>query len=155
MRSALCSNKQWRANPMADGMYEVIALIPETSDFSLEVALKHFGSLKSGSTRLRAEAAVGPGKRKPSGFRVYYGDWAIVAWLEADKSVLEDSRELANRDNLPAPTEVVSTCSRRLSVWSDEDPGFDHTDEFNSFTDELRARFGVLIYDNVNGEWWT
>jgi hypothetical protein len=140
---------------MADGMYEVLALLPGRSDFSLDAAVAHFGKVEFGKVKLRAELATTEGKQEPSGFRVFYGDWAVVAWLESGKGVLSESREFAEEEDLPAPVEVIAGCSRWLSVWSDEDEGGNYTDEFNEFTDVLRERFGAFIFDPVNGGWWT
>ncbi len=137
-------------------MYEVLALVPEGSDFTLEAAAAHFGKLRFGKTRLRAELAVPKGKRKPSGFRVYYGDWSVVAWLESGGEVLTESREFAamRKKGRPAPAEVIAGCSRRLWVWSDEDFEFEHTDQWIEYVDALRDRFGVFVFDCVNGKWW-
>ena len=143
---------------MADGMYEVLALLPESSDFTLDAAVAHFGRHRFGNrgrTLLRAELAVPPGKRKPAGFRVFFGEWAVVAWLESGRGVRSESKEFAADDDLPAPPEVIAGCSRRLSVWSDPDDGFLYSDEFTEVTKQLRVRFGALILDCVNGCWWT
>ena len=150
---------------MADGMYEVLALIPETSDFTLERAADYFAALTFNKFRsgkfvfknqsVRVELATSEGKVAPSGFRVYYGDWAVVAWLESGAGVLGESQEFAQEDDLPASAEVIAGWSRRLSVWSDEDLEFDWTDQFNEYTDQLRERFGVSIHDCVNGCWWS
>ena len=149
---------------MPDGKYCVLALLPEAGDFTLERAVAHFAGLtfskfRSGkfvveNVHLRAELTEPTRARKVSGFRVFYGDWSVVAWLDTGKGVLCDSQNLAEDDDLPGPAEVIAGCSRRLSVWSDEDLEFDWTDEFNDYTDELRERFGVFIYDDVNGCWW-
>lgn len=140
---------------MADGVYEVLALLPETSDFTLAAAVAHFGKIRHGKGTLRTELATPQGEREPSGFRVFYDDWAVVAWLEFGKGVLSESREFAEDNDLPAPAEQVATCSRRLSVWSDEDEAGDHSDDITDYTDELRERFGAFILDPVNGGWWT
>src|SRR5262245_61899461 len=113
-------------------MYSVLALIPEASDFTLERAVAHFagltfskygfGKLVHKKHPLRAELAKVKRARKPSGFRVYYDNWAVVAWLEADRTVRVESREMAEEEGLPASAEVIAGCTRRLSVWSDEDP---------------------------------
>jgi hypothetical protein len=148
---------------VADGMYEVLALIPETSDFSLDEAVVYFAGLTFIRIRntskiikhpLRVELAKGPHGSEPSGFRVHYGDWAIVAWLETDECVQEESEEMAEGKDLPAPHEIIASCTRRLSVWSDEDLEFDWTDQFNEYIDQFRKRFGVFIRDNVQGIWW-
>jgi hypothetical protein len=146
-------------------MYEVLALIPESSDFTLERAVAHFKKLTFSryrcgkclfkKARVRAELATPKRKRKPSGFRVVYGDWGIDAWLDSGKDVLAESRDLAEEDDLPAQAEVIAACSQRLSVWSDEDPNLDYSDDITAYTDELRERFGMFIYDPVNGCWWT
>lgn len=150
---------------MADGMYEVLALIPEGSDFTLDRAVAHFAGRTFSKFRsgqfvyrkhpLRAELATSEQKTTPSGFRVHYGDWGIVAWLETGPTVRGESEEMADSDDLPAPATVIAGCTQRLSVWSDEDPTFDWSDEFTEFTCELRERFGMFIYDCVNGCWWT
>jgi hypothetical protein len=140
---------------MAHGMYEVLALLPETSDFTLEEAVAFFRTRRYGESTLRAELAISERTQLPSGFRVWYGDWAVVAWLETGRGVLGESEEMSWGDNLPAPVEEIASCSRRLSVWSDEDPGCHHTNEFLFYTDDLRERFGAFIKDCVNGCWWT
>ena len=150
---------------MPDGMYSVLALIPEASDFTLARAVAHFAGLTFSKFRsgkwlyrrhpLRAELARREGQKEPSGFRVFYGDWAVVAWLETDATVRGESAEMAELDDLPAPAEIIAGCTRRLSVWSDEDPGLDWTDDIMEYTDQLRQRFGMFIRDNVKGCWWT
>jgi hypothetical protein len=150
------------------GKYEVLALIPATSDFSLERAVAHFSGLLYSKLikfryrqpiferePVRAELAKAKRARKFSGFRVYYGDWSIISWLEADRNTRIESQDMAEADDLPAPAEVIAGCSRRLSVWSDSDPEFKWTDVFSEFTCQLRHRFGAFIRDPVNGCWWT
>jgi hypothetical protein len=149
---------------MSHGMYEVMALIPESSDFTLERAGAHFASLNFSQYRsgrfvarnelVGAELATAEGEPTPTGFRVFFGRWAVVAWLDCGENVLADNRDLAEEDDLPASPGVIAGCSRRLWVWSDEDPYSDFTDLFNYFTDELRQRFGVFVSDAVNGDWW-
>jgi hypothetical protein len=147
-------------------MYEVAALLPASSDFTLERAVRHYASqtfsqYKCGrflckNEPVRAELATAPGEQEPSGFRVFYGDWAVVAWLDQGEDVLADSRDHAGDSDLPAPADVIAGCSRRLWVCSDVDePDFDNSDLFTEFTDELRGRFGAFILDYVNGGWWT
>src|SRR5262245_51862086 len=111
---------------MPDGMYSVLALLPESSDFTLEAAVEHFGKRRWGKDKGRAELAVPKGKRKPAGFRVFYGSWAVVAWLESGKGVLSESQDIAEEDDLPAPAAEIAACSRRLSVWSDKDPDLEY-----------------------------
>jgi hypothetical protein len=151
---------------MSHGMYEVAALLPASSDFTLDCALQHYATLTFSQCKggqfiynnepVRAELATAADRQEPCGFRVFYGDWAVVAWLDEGEGVLADSQDLTEDSDLPAPTEVIATCSRRLWVWSDVDePAFDHSDLFTEFMDELRERFGALILDCVNGGWWT
>jgi hypothetical protein len=140
---------------MAYNMYEVIALIPATGDFSLEKAVAHFGSLSFRKVRIRSELAKAEDDTSFTGFRLWYGDWSIVAGLDDAQGVLEDSQDLVHEEPLPAPPEIIASCAKRLCVWSDEDPDGNHSDEITHFTDELRNRFGMFIYDNVNGGWWT
>jgi hypothetical protein len=140
---------------MCDSMYHVIALIPPGSDFSLKKAVSYFGSTFSGKTPVRSELAKAVGEGSFTGFRTWYGDWSIVAWLDEAPGVLADSQELVNEEPLPAPPEVIGSCSRRLSIWSDEDEDGDYSDEMTAFTDELLKRFGLLIYDPGSGGWWT
>jgi hypothetical protein len=133
-------------------MYEVIALIPESSDFSLDAAVTYFCKLRKG--QLPAELVTAKGKRKPTGFRVSFGGWCVFAWLESGEEVLAESQEFAKtRKGRPAKAAEIATCSRRLSVCSDEDAEAEHTDEWIDYVDFLRERFGVYVFDNVNGEW--
>ena len=140
---------------MPDGMYSVLALIPESSNFSLDAAVAHFHDMPYPRFKLRAELVTGPGSGEPSGFRVFYEHWSIVAWLETDPDVLSESREMAGETDLPAPAEVIARCSRRLSVWSDEDPDLEFAHHFEEFITELRERFGAFIKDYVAGGWRT
>lgn len=141
---------------MSEGMYSALALIPESSDFSLEAALSHFASVSYPKFTLRTELAAAPGAQLPGGFRVIYPvnpDWSIVSWLETGPDVLAESVEMAQEAHLPAPAEVIAACSRRLSVWSDEDPDQDWAHLFEEYLEELRGRFGVYVKDNVLGGW--
>jgi hypothetical protein len=135
---------------MPDGMYSVSALIPQGTDFSVAKAIEHFRSLG-----LRSEPAEP--ERVEEGFRVFFDDWAIVAWYSQGEKVLRDSRELAESDYkpFPVPPEVIASCDRDLALWSDEDWDAHHTDEWIDFVDELiRAFPGVVVFDYVMGEWW-
>ena len=49
---------------------------------------------------------------------------------------------------------MIAACSRRLTVWSDEDFEGEHTDQFIDYIDFLRERFGAFVFDDVNGRWW-
>jgi len=135
-------------------MYQVLALIPPASDFSLDKATEYFRSLRFRDNCVRVESAQAEAQEIPTGFRVWYEDWSIVAWIDDAPGVLVDSQHMVDRGPLSGRPEVVASCARRLSVWSDEDPDFDHSDEMTHFTDRLRERFGMFIYDPVNGEWW-
>jgi hypothetical protein len=138
---------------MPDGMYSVLALLPPSSDFTLEAAVAHFGNVDP-KFKQRAELAKSPAGQV-TGFRVFYQEWAIVAWLETDPTVLAESREMADGDDLPAPAEVIASCDRRLSIWSDEDPDFELAHLFEEFITALRERFGAFIKDYVMGGWRT
>jgi hypothetical protein len=82
-------------------MYEVVALLPAASDFTLERAIRHYASRSFSQYRcgrfiyqnepVRAELATSPGEQERSGFRVFYGEWSVVAWLDARQCVLADS----------------------------------------------------------------
>jgi hypothetical protein len=140
---------------MAYGMYDFLALLPEASDFTLDAAVAHFRTVRYRGGTLRAELAVSERRKEPAGFRVWYGDWAVVAWLEAGKVVLGESEEMSWLDDLPAPAGVIAACSRRLSVWSDGDPGRRYCDVILEYAGELRTRFGAIIRDCSQGIWWT
>jgi hypothetical protein len=139
---------------MPGGRYSVWALLPETSDFTVDAAMAHFRKLRWGKVALRAEPAPPRGHRKFPGFRVLFGDWAVSAWLESGESVLASSGDIAERDDLPAPADAIAGCARRLAVISDKDPKLDYGDQIGLVTDELRERFGAFIYDHVQDEWW-
>jgi hypothetical protein len=113
-------------------------------------AIEHFRS-----RGLRCEPAEP--ERVENGFRVFFGDWAIVAWYTQGEEVLQNSQELADSDfkPFPVPAEVIASCDRELTLWSDEDWDADHTSEWMGFVDELiRAFPGVVVFDDVMGEWW-
>jgi hypothetical protein len=131
-------------------MYSVSALIPRVTDFTVEKAIDHFRS-----QGLRCEPAEP--ERVNEGLRVFFGDWAIVAWYSQGEQVSRDSRELAESKfkPFPAPAEMIATCDRELTLWSDEDWDAHHTNEWIHFVDELiRAFSGVIVFDYVMGEWW-
>jgi hypothetical protein len=140
---------------MPDGMYNVLALLPESSDFTIPAAVAHFDQRRQGRTLLRAEPAVADAASRPTGFRVFFGGWAVVGWLDDGPSVRTDSEDLATEAGLPGPAEVIAGCSRCLSIWSDADPTGDHSDDMTALGDQLRERFGAFVYDPVNGGWWT
>jgi hypothetical protein len=151
---------------MANGMYEVAALLPASSDFTLVRAVEYFAARtfarigSDGRVRhvepLRAEFATLEGCREPSGFRVWYGAWAVVAWVEEGECALSNSRDLLDDRDLPAPADVIAGCSRWLWVCSDVcEPDFDNSDWITEYTNGLRERFGAFVLDHVNGGWWT
>jgi hypothetical protein len=139
---------------MPGGRYSVWALLPETSDFTVEAAIAHFGKLRFGKEKIQAEPASPRGKRKFPGFRVLFGDWAVSVWLESGDSVLVDSADIAEGDDLPASAEVIASCARRLAVISDKDSKLIYADHIGLVMDELRERFGAFNYDHVQDEWW-
>jgi hypothetical protein len=140
---------------MSYGMYEVVALIPSSSTFSVAAAVAWYASLTEGKVQLRSEPANAKSDEPLEGFRVWYGDWAIVAWLDESSGVADDSADLANETPLPADARVIAGCTKRLDVISDEDPHREHSDEITHFTDELREHFGLFLFDPVNGGWWS
>jgi hypothetical protein len=151
---------------VANGYYELIGLVPASSDFTLERAVLHYSGLtftqylrgRPVFVREPVRAGLLSGGTAPfsTGFRVWYGPWAVSAWLDAGPDVAEDNRYLSEEPDLPAPPEVIAACPCRLSISSDVDaPDFDNSDRFTEYTDQLRQRFGVFLMDNVNGGWWT
>jgi hypothetical protein len=82
---------------MAGGSYEVLALIPETSDFSLTRAVQHFAMLRFGQIPLKSEPVHVEGNEEVTGFRVDYGDWSVAAWLEDRPRLLEESPASSGR----------------------------------------------------------
>jgi hypothetical protein len=151
---------------VANGYYELIGLVPAASDFTLERAVQHYSGLTF-SQYLRARlvfnkepvrAELLSSGREPysSGFRVWYGPWFVVAWLDSSPEVAEDNRYLSEEPGLPASPDVIASCPSRLSIYSEMDaPDFDNSDRFTEYTEQLRERFGVFLLDNVNGGWWT
>ena len=142
---------------MANGCYELIGLVPASSDFTLERAVEFYSSqLYARRHYVRAEFARGEGRTPSNGFRVWYGSWAVVAWLDSGPDVEQDNHDRAEEPDLPAPAEVIAGCPSRLYIYSDVDaPDFDNSDRFTEYTDQLRKRFGIFLLDNVNGGWWT
>jgi hypothetical protein len=151
---------------VASGYYELIGLVPASSDFTLERAVGHYsrrtftqylrGRLVYNKEPVRAELLSGGREPYSTGFRVWYGPWSVVAWLDSSPDVADDNRYLSEESGLPAPAEVIAGCPSRLSIYSDVDaPDFDNSDRFSEYTDQLRERFGVFLMDNVNGAWWT
>jgi hypothetical protein len=151
---------------MPDGCYELIGLVPASSDFTPERAVEHYSGLTFSQYRhgrwvfrdepVRAEVLTGGIAPYSTGFRVRYGRWSVEAWLDASPEAAGENRERAEEPDLPAPPEVIAGCPARLSIRSDVDaPDFDNSDRFTEYTGQLRARFGVFLLDFVNGGWWT
>lgn len=140
---------------MSDGRLKMLTHLPAGSDFSLAAAVAHFNGVHRGRSAVRAELATSVSSLTPTGFRVWFGSWSVVAWLEEGEQVLADSSELAAGPNLPAAPEVIAGCSRRLSVWSD--PGLNSTRRahFWWLVGQLRERFAALHYDHFAGRWLT
>jgi hypothetical protein len=151
---------------MADGCYELIGLVPASSDFTPQRAVEHYSGLTFSQYRgqrpvfrdepVRAEVLSGGLAPYLTGFRVWYGPWSVVAWLDASEDAAQDNRDLSEDPGLPAPPEVIAGCPARLSIRSDADsPDFDNSDRFTEYTEQLRERFGLFLRDFVNGGWWT
>lgn len=138
---------------MSDGRLKMLTHLPAASNFSLAAAVAHFDDLRYGRRVVRAELAPTAGSRRPTGSRVRFTAWAVVAWLEEGAAVLADSAELATGANLPAPAEVVAGCSRRLSVWSDPGLTADRRAKFRWFAAQLCERFAAIHYDHFAGRW--
>jgi hypothetical protein len=137
--------------------------LPQSSNFTLEYAATYYSSLSFRVLRdgqvvevpIRAELSSEAGENEPSTFRVFYGDWAISAWLDKGEEVLQFSQYLAEGDDLPAPAAVIASCDRRLSVSSDVDePGYYNSENFTHYYITLRKQFGAFVYDYVDGGWW-
>lgn len=151
---------------MADGCYELIGLVPASSDFTPERAVQHYSGLTFTqylrgepvfvNEPVRAELLSGGLEPYSTGFRVWYGPWSVLAWLDASEDARQDNRDRSAEAGLPAPPEVIAGCPSRLSIRSDVDaPDFDNSDRFTEYTNQLRERFGVFLLDFVNGGWWT
>lgn len=141
---------------MANGCYELIGLVPASSDFTLERAVEFYSARISVRLPVRAELALSEGDSVASGFRVWYGSWSVVAWLDSGPDVQQDNRDRSEEPDLPAPADVIASCPSRLYIYSDVDePAFDNSDNFTHYYEQLRERFGVCLFDNVNGGWWT
>jgi hypothetical protein len=95
------------------------------------------------------------------GFRIFYGEWVAIAWLEAGEGVLRDNQMLAQTHPIamPVPAKIIGECSRRLTIGFDEEvpnqPDVDSTDYMVEYTIVLEERFGALILDLVADKWWT
>ncbi|AWM42213.1 hypothetical protein C1280_11630 [Gemmata obscuriglobus] len=142
-----------RGPRMSNGRLKMLAHLPASSDFSLAAAVAYFDGRQCGRRSVQAELA--PEARSPTGFRVRFTSWAVVAWLEEGAEVLADSAELAAGPDLPAPPEVVAGCSRRLSVWSDPGLTADRRAKFWWLAAQLRERFAALHYDHFAVRWLT
>ena len=151
---------------MPDGRYELIGLIPASSDFTPERAVRHYSWLRFTQylrgepvfldEPVRAELLSGGLAPYSTGFRVWYGPWSVEAWLDVSADAVQDNHDRSEEPGLPAPPEVIATCPARLSIRSDVDaPGYENSDRFTEYTDQLRMRFGVFLLDFVNGGWWT
>jgi hypothetical protein len=151
---------------MPDGYYELIGLVPASSDFTPERAALHYAGLTFTQYRrgeavflnepVRAEVLSGGLEPYLTGFRVWYGPWSVVAWLDASADAAQDNRDRSEEPGLPAAPEVIAGCPARLSIQSDVDaPDYDNSDQFTEYTEQLRELFWVFLLDFVSGGWWT
>ena len=138
---------------MADGSYEVIALVPPGRGFEIGEVVRHFRSVPHGAL-LRSESLRSDSEIGREGFRVWYGEWSVEAWLDRSPSVVVDNEDLAVDAPL-AISDSVRGSAERLFVCSAKDPHYEHTGDFMHFTDLLQQHYGLLIYDHVVGEWYT
>jgi hypothetical protein len=130
-----------------NGYYELIGLIPSASDFTLERAVAHYSGLTF--SRLRGRRWV----FRDEPLRAEVVSSNLTPYNSPD--AVEDNRYMSEKSGLPAPAEIIAGCSARLSISSDVDsPDFDNSDQFTQYTEHLRTRFGIFLYDNTNGEWW-
>ncbi len=131
----------------------VAGLIPAASSFSLDSAVAHFGGLKYGRTRLSAEKVRG-GRKSASGFRVAYGDWVVAVWLNKEPLTEVDHKAMLLAKPLPVPAEVIRSCCQQRTIWGDPDPGGKHGKQWAHCLVQLRAAFGVVIWDYDSDDWW-
>jgi hypothetical protein len=143
------------AQRVTEQTYDLTALIPSTCNFSLELAVAHFRPIEIGGPPIRAELLTSSSVQKLDGFRVWFGDWAVSAWLDEAADVAELCQFLAQKNDLPTPAETIAACKKSLSISTDDDPQLNHSDDIIIFAQELTERFGLLVYDPVNGSWWT
>jgi hypothetical protein len=136
-----------------DSQRYVAALIPAASSFSLDSAVAHFQLRRLGRMRLVAELAP-PGSRRPKGFRVHYGNWGIVAWMNKDPLTAADHANNARSKPLPVPADVLASCRRVLTVWADPDLNAKHTKHWGHYLWQLQTTFGLVIWDYDNDRWW-
>ena len=69
---------------MAETTYNLTVLIPENSTFSLAQGIEHFRQ-----AAIRAEPLTSETTEKLDGFRVWFGNWAVSAWLDEAADVLD------------------------------------------------------------------
>jgi hypothetical protein len=131
----------------------VAAMIPAASSFSLESAVLHFQDSRFGRKRLVAELAP-PGSRRPKGFRVNYGNWGVVAWMNKGALTDADHANKAKSKPLPVPADVLASCDRLLTVWADPDPDAKYTKQWVHYLEQLQSAFGLVIWDYDNDKWW-
>ena len=93
------------AQRVTEQTYDLTALIPSTCNFSLELAVAHFRPIEIGGPPIRAELLTSSSVQKLDGFRVWFGDWAVSAWLDEAADVAELCQFLAQKNDLPTPAE--------------------------------------------------
>ena len=96
---------------MADGYYELIGLVPASSDFTPQRAVEHFSGLTFSRYRdqqwvfrkepVRAEVLSGGPAPYSTGF---LGPWSVVAWLDASEEAAQDNRDRSEESGLPSPS---------------------------------------------------
>ncbi len=135
---------------MADVGYNVLALIPSESDFSIENAVIAF--VLNGYSASLVTSRTG-GRR---GFLVMCADaWSIVAWLEGEDYVAAESQEIVDVFGPPPGVAFQSSinCPRRLSVWSSGDSALMNAHRFEAYIDFLKNKFGLYVFDQMQGLW--
>jgi hypothetical protein len=103
---------------MAVRQYELLLRVP-ADEFDLAAVVVHFDGRRVGARKVRAELAAAHGRAEPSGFRVFFGTWVVVGWLDAGR--------------------------RSLALFSDPDPGGTRGADFRAVAAELRTQFGVTV----------
>jgi len=135
---------------MSEFCYNVLALIPTSSDFGVSNAVEIF--IKNGYSASIATSPSG----KSSGFQVIpYENWKIVAWLEdGNDTAVENQETIEVFGNPPnVTTDKPIKCDRRLSVWSDDDADMLNAHLFEEYINFLKEKFGLYIFDSVQGIW--
>lgn len=82
-------------------------------------------------------------------FTAYWGDWKLHLCLSTDSWIAEECQEMAEDHSHKPPYNLIAKCTRRIELWSEDDPNMDHFNDYVSVLSEIEKAFpGAIVFDN-------